>query len=305
LGSQCHHAAGGGASAQQLPHIEALLDCTRGSLFFTKLDLASSYHQLRVQASDRWKTSFQLQVGQFEWNVAPFCLQGASSLLMRVMNQALTVGLDFPGGPAGAPARLLHRPALAPVHGGVPGASGPLGWCALVYIDDCLVHSQTLEQHLLDVEEVLEIFCRRQLYAKSSKCKFGWQALGFLGHSLSKDGVSVDPSKVQSIVGWATPTLCSEALHFTGLANNYQSFVKGYAELAALLTALGSPTAQFAWTPATQTSFDALKLALSSAPVLCTFDQTRRAVLTTDASNIAVAAILTQPADEGHQHPVV
>ena len=122
-----------------------------------------------MRSSDLWKTSFQSQLGQFEWNVAPFGLQGASSLLMRVMNQALTVGLDFPAGQAATQERSLARPELAPVHGGVPGASGPLGRCALVYMDDCLVHSPTLEQHLLDVTEVLEIFRRRQLFAKSSK----------------------------------------------------------------------------------------------------------------------------------------
>ncbi len=90
-------------AVEPLPHImiDALLDGTRWSRFFTKLDLASTYHQPRVRAADRWKTSFRLQLAQFEWNraVVPFGLQGASSLLMRVMNQALTVGLDFPGGP--------------------------------------------------------------------------------------------------------------------------------------------------------------------------------------------------------------
>ena len=190
-------------AVEPLPHIDALLDGTRGSRFFTKLDLASSYHQLRVRTSDRWKTSFRSQLGQFEWNVVPFGLQGASSLLMRVMNQALTVGLDFPSSPAPTPAIAT---TAAPIHGGVPGASGPLGRCALVYMDDCLVHSPTLEQHLLDVAEVLEIFRRRQLYAKSSKCEFGRQELGFLGHRLSAEGVSVDPRKVQSIVEWAAPT---------------------------------------------------------------------------------------------------
>ena len=124
---------------------------------------------------------------------------------MRVMNQALTVGLDFQGGTATTPRPPL-RPDLPLIHGGVPGASGPLGRCALVYMDNCLVHSPALEQHLLDVEEVLEIFCRRQLYVKSTKCEFGWQELGCLGHRLSKDGVSVDPRKVQSVVEWATPT---------------------------------------------------------------------------------------------------
>ena len=114
----------------------------------------------------------------------------------------------------------------------------------------------------------------------------------------------MDPRKVQSIVEWATPTSCAEVRRFTGLANYYRRFVEGYSEVAAPLTALGSPTARSAWTPEAQASFDALKLALASAPVLRTFDPTRRAVLTTDASNIAVAAILTQPDDEGHQHPV-
>ena len=169
----------------------------------------------------------------------------------------------------------------------------------MVYMDDCLVHSPTLEQHLFDVAEVLEIFRRRKLFAKSSKCEFGRRELGFLGHRLSEAGVSVDPRKVQSILEWATPTSCTEVRRFTGLANYYRRFVEGYAEVAAPLTALGSPTAKFAWSPAAQASFDALKLALSTAPVLRTFDPQRRAVLTTDASGLAVAAILTQPDDEG------
>ena len=293
-------------AVEPLPHIDALLDGTRGSCFFTKLDLASSYHQLRVRAADRWKTSFRSQLGQFEWNVVPFGLQGSSSLLMRVMNQALTVGLDFPGEATGVqpPPDAQGRPGVTPIHGGVPGASGPLGRSALVYMDDCLVHSPTRAQHLLDVAEVLEIFRRRKLYAKSSKCEFGRQELGFLGHRLSRAGVSVEPRKVQSIVEWATPTSCTEVRRFTGLANYYRRFVEGYAEVAAPLTALGSPAARFRWTREEQASFDALKLALSSAPVLRTFDPGRRAVLTTDASSVAVAAILTQPDDDGHQHPV-
>ena len=86
---------------------------------------------------------------------------------------------------------------------------------------------------------------------------------------------------------------------FTALSNYYRRFVEGYSELAAPLTALGSPTARFTWTAAAQESFDALKQALSSAPVLRTFDPARRAVLTADTSNLAVAAILTQPDDEG------
>ena len=173
-------------------------------------------------------------------------------------------------------------------------------------MDDCLVHSPTPAQDLLDVAEVLEIFRRRQLYAKSSKCEVGRQGLGSLGHRLSQAGVPVDPRTVQSIVERATPTSCTEVRRFTGLANRdyYRRFVEGCAELAAPLTALGGPTARFAWGPEEQASFGALKAARSSAPVLLTFDPARRAVLTTDAGSIAVAAVLAQPDDSGHQHPV-
>ena len=123
-----------------------------------------------------------------------------------------------------------------------------IAWCAL---------------RVADVAEVLEIFRRRQLCAKSSKCEFGRQELGFLGHRLSKAGVSVDPRKVQSIVEWATPTSCAEVRRFTGLASYCRRFVEGYSELAAPLTALSRPTARFTRTAAAQESFDALKQALS------------------------------------------
>ncbi len=117
--------------------------------------------------------------------------------------------------------------------------------------------------------------------------------------------MSVDQRKVQSIVEWATPTSCTEVLRFTGLANYYCQFVEGYAEIAAPLTALGSQTARFVWTPEAQGSFDALKQALSTSQVLSTFDLHHCKVLTRDASGVAVAAILTQPDDDGQQHQVV
>ena len=114
----------------------------------------------------------------------------------------------------------------------------------------------------------------------------------------------MDPREVQSIVEWATPTSCCEVRRFTGLANYYSRFVEGYAEVAAPPTALGCPTAWFTWTVETQASVDSQKLALCLALVLRTFDRAQRTFLTTDASNIAIAAILTQADDEGHQHPV-
>ena len=137
-------------------------------------------------------------------------------------------------------------------------------------MDDILVHSPTLEQHLTDVEEVLAILRKRGLYAKCSKCQFGRTELSFLGHRLSAAGVSPDPRKVQSIVEWPTPKSCTEVRRFTDITNYYRRFIDGYAELAAPLTTLASPSATFVW------SSDALKQALASAPVLRTFDPARR-----------------------------
>ena len=209
---------------------------------------------IKLQFADRFVDGVEVFKDGTELHLASFCLADAELRLAGTDDPALAAlkvktltcwvgphrrpglppephsGLDFERGPAAGPTSPAPCPGLPPIHGGVPGASGPLGPCALVYMDDCLVHSPTLEQHLLYVAEVLEIFRRRQLYAKSSKCEFGRQELGFLGHRQSAAGVSVDPRKVQSIVEWATPTSCAEARPFAGLANYYRRFVEGYAE---------------------------------------------------------------------------
>ena len=153
---------------------------------------------------------------------------------------------------------------------GPRGRGAGAGWCGWTI---ALCARRRWSKHLLDVEEVLEIFRRRQLHAKRSECEFGRQGLGFTGHRLSEDGVSGDPRKVQSVVEWATPTPWCEVRRSTGPANRSRRFVEGYSELAAPLMALGSPAARFARTPEAQASLDALKLALASAPVLRTFDQ--------------------------------
>ena len=146
---------------EPLPHIDTLLEQTRGCAFFSKIDLASAYHQIRLRTSDRWKTSFRSQLGQFQWKVVPFGLQGSSSVLMRVMNEAMTEGRKGAGD--------LHG------KGGVPGARGPLYQCVVVYMDDLLIYSPTLEQHVKDVDEVLAILGERNLFAKAPKCEFGRQ----------------------------------------------------------------------------------------------------------------------------------
>ena len=188
----------------------------------------------------------------------PFGLQGASSVLMRVMNKAMTDGLRDDVATARAPALVSHPT-------GVPGARGPLHRSVVVYMDDLLCHSPTLEQHLRDVREVLAILRQEKLYVKASKCEFGRTELGFLGHRVSAAGVSVDLRKVAVVRDWPQPATNAEVRRFVGLCNYYRRFVEGYAELAAPLTRLCGPNQPWQWGEAEQASFEALKRCLTSA----------------------------------------
>ena len=238
---------------EPLPHIDALLDETRGACWFTKFDLAQGYHQIRLREADWWKTSFRSQLGQFEWKVMPFGLQGSSSVLMRVMNAAMTNGLH--------PSADGSAPLPGDRGTGVPGARGPLHRSVVVYMDDLLCYSPSLEQHLRDVREVLAILRQEKLFVKASKCEFGRSELGFLGHRVSAAGVAVDPRKVSAVRDWPVPASNVELRRFVGLCNYYRRFVDGYADVAAPLTRLCGPHAPWAWGPAEQRSFDPLNSA--------------------------------------------
>ena len=263
---------------EPLPHIDQLLDQTRGAVLFSKLDLASAYHQIRIRESDRWKTSFRSALGQFEWNVVPFGLQGAPSALMRVMRASLSRGLE--------------------------GRPGPLNRCCIIFMDDILIFSSSLDQHVADVREVLSILQRDNLYAQASKCAFGREELLFLGHSVSGSGIRMDSRKIDLIRTWPTPSSPKEVRSFVGLANYYRRFVDGFSDIARPLTQLQSPSAAWRWGPSEQQSFEALKALLTAAPVLQPFDPQRRPALWCDASSTAIAQVLTQPDAQGHHHPI-
>ena len=251
-----------------------------------------AYMQFRIREEDQHKTSFRVPGGQYEFRVGAFGLHGMSSVLMRYMHSIF-----------GRPVLSFDSTGRVCPHAG-GGLAPMLGRFVQVYCDDILIFSKTRDEHLVHVRMVLETLRHHKLYAKASKCQFGRSSVGFLGHVISARGVAVDPRKVAAVAEWATPQSCTDVRRFVGLANYYRRFVLRFSALAAPLTALCSPRARFAWGAAEQRSFDALKAALTSAPVLRVWDPARPTRLLTDASELAVSSILEQPDDAGAFHPV-
>ena len=272
-----------------MPRIDDLLDNISGAKYFSSIDLASGYHQLRLQESDCPKTAFNTHIGKYEWRVMPFGLTNAPAVFQSAMNQ------------------LFHK---------------HLNKCVSVYLDDILIFSKTEEEHLQHLASVLQVLRDNNLKAKLKKCDFFKPALKYLGHIVSSEGLYPDPAKVQVVTEWPVPQSVYDVRSFLGLANYFRKYIKGYAAITAPLTDLLkgldkqerkgrsnrwarlSPSeaerlkASFAvrWTPAHQTAFMQLKEALTSAPVLTLPDFSKPFELVADACQHppAVGAVLLQ-----------
>lgn len=160
----------------------------------------------------------------------------------------------------------------------------------LVFFDDILVYSKTLKEHLIHVEAVLQVMQQHQLFTKQSKCMFGQQQLEYLGHIISREGVSIDPSKVEAMFKWPVPTSVKQLRGFLGLAGYYRRFIKGYGEVSRPLTNL-LRQGGFHWTDEAMKYFNRLKECMSTAPVLALHDYNIPFTIEKDASALGIRAI--------------
>ncbi|XP_058181277.1 uncharacterized protein LOC131299715 [Rhododendron vialii] len=188
-----------------MPRIDDLFDQLRGATCFSKIDLRSGYHQLRVRREDIPKTAFRTRYGHYEFVVMPFGLTNAPATFMDLMNRIFRAYLD----------RFV-----------------------VVFVDDILIYSPTEKEHQSHLTIVLEILREHQLYAKLSKCEFWLSEVKFLGHVVSKGGVSVDPGEIESVMNWQRPKNVFEIRSFLGLAGYYHRFVLDFSRLAAPMTRL-------------------------------------------------------------------
>lgn len=253
-----------------LPLIEDLFDNLHGAKWFSSLDLASGYFQIPVLEKDQPKTAIVTPQGQYAWRVMPFGLTNAPSTFQMVMNDLFR--------------EILNKKVL-------------------VYLDDILVYSPTKEQHVKDIREVLQLLRSVKLYAKKSKCVLFKQSLNWLGHCIDVDGIHMDPRKVEAIVKWPVPKTPKEARSFLGLAGYYRRFVRNFSKIAKPLYEFMAGKQD--WEVRQTVAFRMLKDALMKQPVLCSFSERYKVRVTTDASNIAVGAVLELIDDNGKSVGVV
>jgi hypothetical protein len=183
-----------------IPHLEDMLDMLSGSKIFSKIDLRSGYHHIRIRPGDEWKTAFKTKEGLYEWLVMPFGLTNAPSTFLRLMNQVL-------------------KPFT--------------GKFVVVYFDDILIYSQSESEHLRNVLIVLQ---QNKLYVNLTKCKFNTSSLLFLGFVVSTDGIKVNEEKIRAIRDWPTPKNVSEVCSFHGLATFFLRFVRNFSRIVAPIT---------------------------------------------------------------------
>ncbi|KAL2083807.1 hypothetical protein ACEWY4_021580 [Coilia grayii] len=254
-----------------LPLMSAAFEMLQGAIVFSKLDLRNAYHLVRIREGDEWKTAFNTPSGHYEYLVLPFGLTNAPAVFQALVNDVLR--------------DMLNK-------------------FVFVFLDDILIFSKSLPEHISHVRNVLQRLLENRLFVKAEKCEFHRDTISFLGFIVSAGTLQMDSSKVRAVVEWPKPSTRKELQRFLGFANFYRRFIRNYSTLAAPLTALTCSAVRFQWSSPAEEAFRTLKARFTSAPILMQPDPTKQFIVEVDASDVGVGAVLSQRSPEDHKvHP--
>jgi hypothetical protein len=244
-----------------LPRIDILFYQIAGAKVFSKVDLRSGYHQIKIHLEDIPKTAFSTRYGLYEYLVMSFGLTNAPAHFMYLMNPVFMPELDK---------------------------------FVMVFIDDILIYSKSEEEHEQYLRIILQWLRNHQLYDKFSKCAFRPNEVPFLGHIISAKGITVDLSKVQEVLEWKSPRSVTQIRSFLGLAGYYHWFIPNFSNIAKLMTKLLEKDAKFKWSLQCEEAFLTLKKFLTTAPVLAQPDIEKPFDVYCDASDMGIGGVLMQ-----------
>jgi hypothetical protein len=233
----------------------------KGATMFSKIDLRSGYHQLRIKEDDIPKTTFKTRFGHYEFTILPFGLTNAPVVFMSLMNGVFREYLD----------KFFQ-----------------------VFIDDILIYSRMTEEHDEHLRLVLQCLREHKMYGKLSKCSFYQSKIHYLGHVISGKGIVVDPAKVEAIMEWPAPTNVPEVCSFMGLARSYRRFVEGFSKIANSITELQKKNKKFVWTEKCTEAFRRLKELFTTTPIIKVPDMDANFLVCTDASKEGLGGVLMQ-----------
>jgi hypothetical protein len=244
-----------------LPRIDVLFDQLVGAKVFSKIDLRSGYHQIKIRASDIPKTAISTRYGLYEYLVMSFGLTNVPAYFMYLMNSVFMPELDK---------------------------------FVVVFIDDIFLYSKNEVEHAKHLHTVLQRFREHRLYAKLSKCDFWLKEIKFLGHTISKEGITVDPDKVQEVTNWKPPTIVRQIQSSIGLAGYYRRFIPDFSRIAKPMIELLKKGAKFEWGQKCEDAFHTLRQHLTTTPVLAQPDNNKPFDVYCDASDTRLGCVLMQ-----------
>ncbi|GBG83544.1 hypothetical protein CBR_g37260 [Chara braunii] len=255
-------------NVEPLPRIDDLLDRVQGARYFSKIDLKSGYHEIEVHPDDQYKTAFQTRYGHYEFIVMPFGLTNAPATFQHCMNDLFRPWLD----------RFV-----------------------VVYLDDTLVFSKTLEEHQGHLRQVLEKLREANFKINAKKCDWAKTQVLYLGHVLDGDDVKPEDSKIAAIRDWPTPRTLTELRSFLDLANYYRKFVRNFSTIVGSLRRLLRKETIWKWDKYCTSAIKKLKQALIEYPVLKVAHPSLPFVVTTDASQYGIGTVLQQDDGNGYR----